>query len=60
MLAKLDILSGLQKFYNQHYPVFVDDYSLVTENTDCRLDVDFQIIKLKAVEGVKELQIVTE
>lgn len=60
VLAKLDILSGLQKFYNQHYPVFVDDYSLVTENTDCRLDVDFQIIKLKAVEGVKELQIVTE
>lgn len=60
VLAKLDILSGLQEFYNQHYPVFVDDYSLVTENTDCRLDVDFQIIKLKAVEGVKELQIVTE
>lgn len=60
VLAKLDILSGLQKFYNQHYPVFVDDYSLVTENTDCRLDVDFQIIKLKAVEGIKELQIVTE
>lgn len=60
VLAKLDILSGLQEFYNQHYPAFVDDYSLVTENTDCRLDVDFQIIKLKAVEGVKELQIVTE
>lgn len=60
VLAKLDILSGLQEFYNQHYPVFVDDYSLVTENTDCRIDVDFQIIKLKAVEGVKELQIVTE
>lgn len=60
VLAKLDILSGLQEFYNQYYPVFVDDYSLVTENTDCRLDVDFQIIKLKAVEGVKELQIVTE
>ena len=60
VLAKLDILSGLQEFYNQHYPAFVDDYSLVTENTDCRLDVNFQIIKLKAVEGVKELQIVTE
>lgn len=60
VLAKLDILSGLQKFYNQHYPVFVDDYSLVTGNTDCRLDTDFQIIKLKAVEGVKELKIVTE
>ena len=60
VLAKLDILSGLQKFYNQHYPVFVDDYSLVTGNTDCRLDTDFQIIKLKSVEGVKELEIVTE
>lgn len=60
VLAKLDILSGLQEFYNQHYPVFADDYSLVTGNTDCRIQMNCQLIKLKAVEGVKKLQIVAE
>lgn len=57
VLAKLDIVDGLQRFYGQHYPVFAEDFSLVTENTECRIDMDCQLIKLVAEKGVKELKI---
>lgn len=60
VLAKLDIVDGLQKFYGQHYPVFADDFSLVTDNTECRIDMDCQLIKLVAEKGVKELKIEME
>lgn len=60
VLAKLDIVDGLQRFYGQHYPVFAEDFSLVTENTECRIDMDCQLIKLVAEKGVKELKIETE
>lgn len=60
VLAKLDIVDGLQRFYGQHYPVFAEDFSLVTENTECRIDMDCQLIKLVAEKGVKELKIEME
>lgn len=60
VLAKLDIVDGLQRFYGQHYPVFAEDFSLVTENTECRIDMECQLIKLVAEKGVKELKIETE
>lgn len=60
VLAKLDIVDGLQKFYGQHYPVFAEDFSLVTDNTECRIDMDCQLIKLVAEKGVKELKIEVE
>ncbi len=60
VLAKLDIVDGLQRFYGQHYPVFAEDFSLVTENTECRINMDCQLIKLVAEKGVKELKIETE
>lgn len=60
VLAKLDIVEGLQRFYGQYYPVFADDFSLVTENTECRIDMDCQLIKLVAEKGVKELRIEME
>lgn len=60
VLAKLDIVDGLQRFYGQHYPVFAEDFSLVTENTECRIDMDCQLIKLVAEKGVKELKIEVE
>lgn len=60
VLAKLDIVDGLQRFYGQHYPVFADDFSLVTDNTECRIDMDCQLIKLVAEKGVKELKIKME
>lgn len=60
VLAKLDIVDGLQRFYGQYYPVFADDFSLVTDNTECRIDMECQLIKLVAEKGVKELKIETE
>lgn len=57
VLAKLDIVDGLQRFYGQCYPVFAEDFSLVTDNTECRIDMDCQLIKLVAEKGVKELKI---
>lgn len=60
VLAKLDIVDGLQRFYGQHYPVFAEDFSLVTGNTECRIDMDCQLIKLVAEKGVKKLKIEVE
>lgn len=60
VLAKLDIVDGLQRFYGQHYPVFAEDFSLVTDNTECRIDMGCQLIKLVAEKGVKELKIEME
>ena len=60
VLAKLDIVDGLQRFYGQHYPVFAEDFSLVTDNTECRIDMGCQLIKLVAEKGVKELKIEVE
>lgn len=60
VLAKLDIVDGLQRFYGQHYPVFAEDFSLVTDNTGCRIDMECQLIKLVAEKGVKELKIEVE
>lgn len=56
VLAKLDIVFGLQNFYGQHYPVFVDDFALVTGNTEARIEPPCQLIELVAKEGVKELK----
>ncbi len=60
VLAKLDIADGLQRFYGQYYPVFAEDFSLVTDNTECRIDMECQLIKLVAEKGVKELKIEVE
>lgn len=60
VLAKLDIVDGLQRFYGQHYPVFAEDFSLVTDNTECRIDMGCQLIKLVAEKGVKKLKIEME
>lgn len=60
VLAKLDIVDGLQRFYGQYYPVFAEDFSLVTDNTECRIDMECQLIKLVAEKGVKELKIEVE
>ena len=56
-LSKLDCINGLQKFFNQHLPVWVEDASLITENTRKRINLDTQVIQLIAVDDVKELTI---
>ena len=56
-LAKLDCLSGLQDFFNQHIPVFLEDAALITSNTSDRLKLDSQLIQLVAVDGIEEIVI---
>ena len=56
-LAKLDILDGLQKFFKEEYPVFIDDFEHITSNTLNRIDINCQLIMLSAMDGVKELKI---
>lgn len=48
VLAKLDIIDGLQRYYNQFYPVFADDFALVTSETESRIDMDCQLVTLVA------------
>ena len=59
-LAKLDCLSGLQSFFNQHLPVFLEDAALITSNTSDRIKLDSQLIQLIATDNATELEIKTE
>lgn len=59
-LAKLDIVDGLQKFFKEEYPVFIDDFEHITSNTSKRIDMNCQLIMLSAMDGVKELRIEVE
>ena len=56
ILAKLDIIKGLQKFYGQHYPVFLDNAESLSEETLKRIDMPCQLILLKVTED-KELKV---
>lgn len=49
-LAKIDIADGLQKFYKQNLPVFLDEATELTSNTIHRIKVDYQLIMLKSLE----------
>jgi chromosome segregation ATPase len=55
-LAKISICADLQKHFGQIMPIWVEDYSLFSSNTESRLNVDSQIIGLVVTED-KELQI---
>lgn len=56
MLAKLDIIKGLQKFYDMQFPVFVDGAECLSEDTKKRIDMDCQIVYL-AVSEDEELKV---
>lgn len=53
--ASLDILRTFQKFYDVELPVFIDDAESYTSNS--LVDLPNQIIRLKATEGVKKLNV---
>ena len=53
VLAKLDIIKGLQKFYKQNYPVFLDGAECLSEETRKRINMDCQIIYLVVTEDKK-------
>lgn len=56
LLAKIDIIDGLQHFYGETYPVFLDNAEALTSNTTERIEFDGQLILLRAVDG-KALEI---
>lgn len=56
MLAKLDIIRGLQTFHNQFYPVFLDSAESLSNVTVERIDMPYQLFTLKVTED-KELTI---
>ena len=57
VLARLDILRGLQEFFDAHYSVFCDDFALFTKNSEAKIQINSQLIKLIATDGCKELVI---
>lgn len=59
VLAKLDIIKGLQRFYGQNYPVFLDGAECLSDETVKRIEMDCQLILLKVSED-KELKIEVE
>ncbi len=56
ILAKLDIIKGLQNFYGQYYPVFLDNAESLSEETLKRIDMPCQLILLKVTDD-KELKV---
>jgi DNA repair exonuclease SbcCD ATPase subunit len=56
VLAKLDIISGLQNFYGVDYPVFIDNAECLSNDTISRIDMDCQLIMLKVSED-KEITV---
>ena len=52
--AKLDIVSGLQNFFGEHYPVFLDSSEMLDDNTKSQIVMPCQMIYLKVAEN-KEL-----
>lgn len=57
ILAKIDILNGLQKFYKQQLPIFVDNFESVSEVTENRIKTKSQLITMAVTED-KELKVV--
>jgi hypothetical protein len=49
-LAKLDIIAGLQKFYKSSYPVFVDNFESVSNQTADRINMNGQLVLFKVTE----------
>ena len=49
--AKLDIISGLQNFFGEHYPVFLDSSEMLDDNTKAQIVMPCQMIYLKVAEN---------
>jgi len=53
LLVGIDVINTLSEHYGVRVPVFVDNFESVTKE----IDSESQLIKLKAVPGVKKLQV---
>ena len=49
-LCKISICADLQRNFQQFVPIWVEDYSLFSSNTESRLNADSQIIGLVVTE----------
>lgn len=56
VLAKLDIVNGLSKYYGKYYPVFIDNAESLSSCTEDRINIDNQIVTMKVTES-KELEV---
>lgn len=55
--AMLDIINGISVFRETWFPIFIDDASLLTQETIDAIDMQNQLIWLFAKDGYKELTI---
>ena len=56
VLAKLDIVNGLSKYYGKYYPVFIDNAESLSSCTEKRINIDNQVVTMKVTES-KELEV---
>ena len=54
--AKIDVCNGLQNFYNEHYPVWIDNSEALDTNNQALIEADTQVIRL-CVTDDKDLTI---
>lgn len=52
--CKLDIVEGLQNFYGQHYPIFLDNAECLDSSQ--KIELDTQLIMLKVSDGDLEVR----
>lgn len=55
--AKLAIIKGLSKHFDAHYPIFIDDASLLTQETLSTIEMQNQMVWLCAMDGYKGLTV---
>lgn len=60
ILALTDVIAGLQSFKEQFLPVFLDNHALFTTETDKKIPLACQVIKLIAAEEKEGLVITHE
>lgn len=53
VFAKLDIIKGLQRFYEQGFPIFLDGAECLSRDTKNRIDMDCQLIMLNVGKNKK-------
>lgn len=57
VLAKLGIIKGLSDYHKVWLPVFCDDYALITSESDKKINMKNQLVKLIAADGVSGLKV---
>jgi hypothetical protein len=57
VLAKLGIIKGLSDYHKVWLPVFCDDFALITSESDKKINMKNQLVKLIAADGVSGLKV---